>query len=88
MAREVALLAYTSYLPKHKEQAVSKKSSHNWKKVLLLPAVRVISAFVRLTRPERVKCHTYDFVLRPHASSECFSFPAEMPVWDLNNRRK
>lgn len=48
---------------KHKDQAVSKntyyrflnESSYNWKKFLLLLSARVISAFDRLTRPERVK---------------------------------
>ena len=48
---------------KHKDQAVSKntyyrflnESSYNWKKFLLLLSARVVSAFDRLTRPERVK---------------------------------
>ena len=48
---------------KYKDQAVSKntyyrflnESSYNWKKFLLLLSARVISAFDRLTRPERVK---------------------------------
>jgi hypothetical protein len=48
---------------KHKDQAVSKntyyrflnETSYNWKKFLLLLAVKVTSAFDELTRPERVK---------------------------------
>lgn len=48
---------------KHKDQAVSKntyyrflnESSYNWKKFLTLLSAKVISAFDRLTRPERVK---------------------------------
>lgn len=48
---------------KYKDQAVSKntyyrflnESSYNWKKFLILLSARVISAFDRLTRPERVK---------------------------------
>lgn len=48
---------------KHKDQAVSKNTyyrflnepSYNWRKFLLLLSARVISAFDRLTRPERVK---------------------------------
>ena len=48
---------------KHKDQAVSKntyyrflnETSYNWKNFLLLLAVKVITAFDRLTRPERVK---------------------------------
>ena len=48
---------------KHKDQAVSKntyyrflnESSYNWKKFLTLLSTKVISAFDRLTRPERVK---------------------------------
>lgn len=47
---------------KHKEQAVSKntyyrflnKVSYNWSRFLMLLAVKVTSAFDRLTRPERV----------------------------------
>lgn len=47
---------------KHKEQAVSKntyyrflnEASYNWSRFLMLLAVKVISAFDRLTRPERV----------------------------------
>ena len=53
---------------KHKDQAVSKntyyrflnESSYNWKKFLLLLSSRVISAFDRLTRPERVKVLVLD----------------------------
>ena len=53
---------------KHKDQAVSKntyyrflnESSYNWKKFLLLLSARVISAFDRLTRPERVKVLVLD----------------------------
>lgn len=48
---------------KHKNQTVSKntyyrflnESSYNWKKFLTLLSAKVISAFDRLTRPERVK---------------------------------
>ena len=48
---------------KYKDQAVSKntyyrflnESSYNWKKFLFLLSARVISAFDKLTRPERVK---------------------------------
>lgn len=48
---------------KHKDQAVSKntyyrflnETSYNWKKFLLLLAVKVTSVFDHLTRPERVK---------------------------------
>ena len=47
---------------KHKEQAVSKNTyyrflnevSYNWSRFLMLLAVKVTSAFDRLTRPERV----------------------------------
>ena len=47
---------------KHKEQAVSKntyyrflnEASYNWSRFLMLLAVKVTSAFDRLTRPERV----------------------------------
>ena len=53
---------------KHKEQAVSKntyyrflnETSYNWKKFLLLLACKVISAFDKLTRPERVKVFVID----------------------------
>ena len=53
---------------KQKDQAVSKntyyrflnESSYNWKKFLLLLSARVISAFDRLTRPERVKVLVLD----------------------------
>ena len=53
---------------KHKDQAVSKntyyrflnESSYNWKKFLLLLSARVVSAFDRLTRPERVKVLVLD----------------------------
>jgi len=53
---------------KHKDQAVSKntyyrflnETSYNWKKFLLLLAVRVSSAFDKLTRPERVKVLVLD----------------------------
>ena len=53
---------------KHKDQAVSKntyyrflnETSYNWKKFLLLLAVKVTSAFHRLTRPERVKVFVLD----------------------------
>lgn len=48
---------------KYKDQAVSKntyyrflnESSYNWKKFLTLLSARIISAFDKLTRPERVK---------------------------------
>lgn len=48
---------------KHKDQAVSKntyyrflnETSYNWKRFLSLLSAKVISAFDRLTRPERVK---------------------------------
>ena len=53
---------------KHKDQAVSKntyyrflnETSYNWKNFLLLLAVKVITAFDRLTRPERVKVLVLD----------------------------
>lgn len=53
---------------KHKEQAVSKntyyrflnETSYNWKKFLMLLAVKVISALNMLTRPERVKVLVLD----------------------------
>lgn len=53
---------------KHKDQAVSKntyyrflnETSYNWKKFLLLLAVKVSTAFDRLTRPERVKVLVLD----------------------------
>lgn len=53
---------------KHKDQAVSKntyyrflnETSYNWKKFLLLLAVKVSAAFDRLTRPERVKVLVLD----------------------------
>lgn len=53
---------------KHKDQAVSKntyyrflnETSYNWKRFLLLLAVRVTSAFDKLTRPERVKVLVLD----------------------------
>ena len=61
---------------KHKEQAVSKntyyrflnETSYNWKKFLLLLACKVISAFDKLTRPERVKVFVIDdsVVARKH----------------------
>ena len=48
---------------KHKEQAVSKntyyrflnETSYNWSRFLLLLAVKVTTAFDKLTRPERVQ---------------------------------
>lgn len=53
---------------KHKDQAVSKntyyrflnETSYNWKKFLLLLAVKVSAAFDKLTRPERVKVLVLD----------------------------
>lgn len=53
---------------KHKDQAVSKNTyyrflnepSYNWKKFMLLLSARVVSAFDRLTRPERVKVLVLD----------------------------
>ena len=53
---------------KHKDQAVSKntyyrflnETSYNWKKFLLLLAVKVISVFDKLTRPERIKVLVLD----------------------------
>lgn len=53
---------------KHKEQAVSKNTyyrflnevSYNWSRFLMLLAVKVTSAFDRLTRPERVNVLTLD----------------------------
>ena len=53
---------------KHKDQAVSKntyyrflnETSYNWKKFLLLLAVKVTAAFDKLTRPERVKVLVLD----------------------------
>lgn len=53
---------------KHKNQAVSKntyyrflnETSYNWKKFLLLLAVKVTTAFDHLTRPERVKTFVLD----------------------------
>lgn len=53
---------------KHKDQAVSKntyyrflnETSFNWKKFLLLLAVKVTAAFDKLTRPERVKVLVLD----------------------------
>ena len=53
---------------KHKDQAVSKntyyrflnETSYNWKKFLSLLAVKVTTAFDRLTRPERVKAFVLD----------------------------
>lgn len=53
---------------KHKEQAVSKNTyyrflnekSYNWKKFLMLLAVKVTSVFDALTRPERVKVLVLD----------------------------
>ena len=53
---------------KHKDQAVSKntyyrflnEASYNWCRFLLLLAVKVTSAFDRLTRPERVKVLVLD----------------------------
>lgn len=53
---------------KHKEQAVSKntyyrflnETSYNWSRFLLLLAVKVTSAFDRLTRPERIKVLVLD----------------------------
>ena len=53
---------------KYKDKAVSKNTyyrflnepSYNWKKFLLLLAAKVISAFDRLTRPERVKVFILD----------------------------
>ena len=53
---------------KHKDQAVSKntyyrflnETSYNWKKFLSLLAVKITSAFDRLTRPERVKVFVLD----------------------------
>ena len=53
---------------KHKDQAVSKntyyrflnEASYNWKKFLLLLAVKATAAFDKLTRPERVKVLVLD----------------------------
>ncbi len=53
---------------KHKDQAVSKntyyrflsETSYNWKKFLLLLAVKVTTAFDRLTKPNRVKAFVLD----------------------------
>ena len=53
---------------KHKDQAVSKntyyrflnETSYNWKKFLLLLAVKVTAVFDKLTRPERVKVLVLD----------------------------
>lgn len=53
---------------KHKDQAVSKNTyyrflndtSYNWSRFLLLLAVKVISVFDRLTRPERRKVLVLD----------------------------
>ena len=53
---------------KHKDQAVSKntyyrflnETSYNWKKFLLLLAVKVTDAFNKLTRPERIKVLVLD----------------------------
>ncbi|MBQ9927060.1 MAG: transposase [Lachnospiraceae bacterium] len=53
---------------KHKDQAVSKntyyrflnESTYNWKKFLFFLSAKVISAFDRLTRPERVKVFVLD----------------------------
>ena len=62
---------------KHKDQAVSKntyyrflnETSYNWKNFLLLLAVKVITAFDRLTRPERVKVLVLDdFVIKRNRS--------------------
>lgn len=53
---------------KHKDQAVSKntyyrflnETSYNWKKFLLLLAVKVTTAFDHLTKPNRVKAFVLD----------------------------
>ena len=64
---------------KHKDQAVSKntyyrflnETSYNWKKFLLLLAVKVTTAFDRLTRPERVKVLVLDdSVIKRNRSSK------------------
>ena len=64
---------------KHKDQAVSKntyyrflnETSYNWKNFLLLLAVKVITAFDRLTRPERVKVLVLDdSVIKRNRSSK------------------
>ena len=64
---------------KHKEQAVSKNTyyrflnevSYNWSRFLMLLAVKVTSAFDRLTRPERVNVLILDdSVIKRHRSKK------------------
>lgn len=72
---------------KHKDQAVSKntyyrflnETSYNWKKFLLLLAVRVSSAFDKLTRPERVKVLVLDdSVIKRNRSKKWNCLPESM----------
>ena len=71
---------------KHKDQAVSKntyyrflnETSYNWKKFLLLLAVKVTAAFDKLTRPERVKVLVLDDSVIKRSRSKKAELPARV----------
>lgn len=81
---------------KHKDQAVSKntyyrflnETSYNWKKFLLLLAVKVSAAFDKLTRPERVKVLVLDDSSSNATAAKRWSFsPGCMATLSINSRK-
>lgn len=81
---------------KHKEQAVSKNTyyrflnevSYNWSRFLMLLAVKVTSAFDRLSRPERVNVLILDdSVIKRNRSKKWNCWHASMTMWNINSRK-